>query len=47
MIYDHGRLDNRIPFAELKEKSRINELANEAPLEGFGDYIRQRLPAYQ
>lgn len=47
MIYDHERLDNRIPFAELKEKSRINELANEAPLEGFGDYIRQNLPAYE
>ena len=47
MIYDHGRLDNRVPFAELKEKSRINALANEAPLDSFGDFIRRNLPAYQ
>ena len=47
MIYDHDRLDRSVPFAELKQKSEITQLANEAPAEGFGDYVRSRLPLYR
>lgn len=46
MVYDHGRLDISIPFAELKAQSKINDIANAAPVEGFGDYVRERLPLY-
>lgn len=46
MIYDHGRLDQRIPFEELKRSSLINDFLEDAPLEGFGDYIRSQLPHY-
>ena len=27
MIYDHGRLDTRLPFDELKRRSRVNDVA--------------------
>lgn len=47
MIYDHGRLDQSVPFAELKEHSHINELAIEAPEDNFGNYIRERLRFYR
>ena len=47
MIYEHGRLDQRLPFEELRRQSRITELAKEAPPEGFGDFIRENLPGYR
>lgn len=46
MIYDHGRLDTTMPFEELKKLSRVNDFANQAPRENFGDYIRERLAGY-
>jgi hypothetical protein len=46
MIYDHGRLESQLPFAELKRQSKVNEIANQAPVEGFGDYIRNALPTF-
>lgn len=47
MLYDHGRLDKRVSLAELKQLSLVNEIANRAPAEGFGDVIRRELPGYQ
>ena len=46
MMYDRYRLDRRLPFESLKQKSWVNEIANRAPLESFGDFIRSELPAY-
>jgi len=46
MIYDRGRLDTSLPFEELKQKSWVNEIANRAPLENFGDTIRRELSVY-
>jgi hypothetical protein len=42
-LYDRGRLDRSLPFETLRQKSRINEIANRAPMEGFGDYLRREL----
>jgi len=47
MLYDHGRLDKSLPMAELKQQSKVNEIANRAPHERFGDFIRRELPAYR
>lgn len=47
MIYDRKRLDTSIPFENLKQKSWVNEIANRAPVEGFGDAIRRELSAYR
>ena len=30
LLYDNGRLDNQLPFAELRHRSRINDLAKAA-----------------
>ena len=46
LLYDRGLLDQRLPFADLKKLSWINDIANEAPLDGFGDFLRERLPGY-
>lgn len=46
MLYDRERLDQSMPFKELKKESWANEIANRAPQENFGDYIRNELPAY-
>jgi hypothetical protein len=42
-LYADGRLDRTLPFEELQRSSRLNEVANEAPAEGFGDRIRREL----
>jgi hypothetical protein len=42
-LYALGRLDQSRPFEVLKRESRINEIANRAPRDGFGDYIRREL----
>ena len=46
LLYERGLFDRRLPFARLKELSRINDVANEAPTDGFGDYLRSRVPGY-
>jgi hypothetical protein len=47
MLYDRQRLDRSIPFETLKQESRVNEIANQAPQENFGDFLRSELFAYQ
>lgn len=42
-MYGRGRLDRSLPFDVLKRSSHINDIANAAPIEGFGDYIRREL----
>ena len=42
-LYRDGRLDQTLPFPELRRTVRLNEIANNAPEEGFGDYIRRQL----
>ncbi len=42
-LYEDGRLDRTLPFPELRRVASLNEIANNAPEEGFGDYIRQQL----
>jgi hypothetical protein len=42
-LYDSGRLDRSLPFAELRRCAYLNEIANDAPAKDFGDYIRQEL----
>jgi hypothetical protein len=46
-LYDRALLDQEYPFVELKRQSRINEIANRAPDEGFGEYVRRELPGYK
>ena len=46
MLYDRERLDRSIPFETLKQSSWVNEIANRAPWEGFGDFVRGELSAY-
>lgn len=46
-LYERGRLDQSIRFRDLKRLSRLNEPASHAPPNGFGDFIRQKLPGYQ
>ena len=47
LMYDRQLLDQELPFETLREQSRINEIANRAPVDGFGDYVRQALPGYR
>ncbi len=42
-LYKDGRLDRTLPLAELRRLSYINDIANAAPAEGFGDHIRREL----
>jgi hypothetical protein len=45
LLYDKGRLDNTLPFAELRRRSRINDLALAADkAEDFSRRIRGNLP---
>jgi hypothetical protein len=45
LLYDQGRLDTRLPFAELKRRSRITDLAKAADkAEDFSRRIRAGLP---
>ncbi len=46
LLYDRALVDRRLPFEELRRRSWINDLANRAPEDGFGDSIRSHLPAY-
>ena len=47
LMWDRGLLDPSQPFETLKAQSWINEIANRAPAEGFGDYLRRELPGYR
>jgi hypothetical protein len=47
LLYERQWLDQRLPFEELKRQSLVNDIANAAPADGFGDYIRSRLPGYR
>ncbi len=47
MLYDRERLDQGVPFETLKQQSWVNEIANRAPLESFGNFIRGELLAYK
>jgi hypothetical protein len=42
-LYEDGRLDRTLPFPELRQRVYLNEIANNAPEDGFGDYIRCQL----
>jgi hypothetical protein len=42
-LYESGRLDRTLPFPELRRLTYFNEVANNAPEDGFGDYIRHEL----
>jgi hypothetical protein len=46
LLYDRGFIDQCRPFEQLRRESWINEIANRAPADGFGDYIRANLPGY-
>ena len=46
LMYDRGLLRQDIPFSKLKESSWINDVANVAPKDGFGDYLRRHLAGY-
>jgi hypothetical protein len=44
-LYDSGRIDTALPFDLLREKSRITEVAKEAPTDQrFSKVIRDSLP---
>lgn len=47
LLYDLKLLDQTLPFPQLKEQSRINELADGAGVEDFGETIRRELPGYR
>jgi len=42
-LYEDGRLDRSLPFPELRRIAYLNEVANGAPEQGFGDHIRHEL----
>jgi uncharacterized protein DUF4105 len=46
LVYDHGRLDTTLPFAELKKKSRVNDAAHAAGIAApdFSQRIRAGVP---
>ena len=46
MMYDRKRIYQELPFADLKRKSLINEVANSAAEESFGQTIRENLPGF-
>jgi len=47
LLYERASLAQDLPFEALKQLSRINDIANRAPADGFGDYIRRELPGYR
>ena len=42
-LYEAGRLDEHLPFPELRRMAYLNEVANSAPVDGFGDHVRREL----
>jgi hypothetical protein len=47
LLYDRQLLDQSLPFPRLKELSWVNDVANRAPAEGFGNYVREHLKGYR
>ncbi len=47
LMYDRQLLDQTLPFESLKKQSWINDIANAAPEENFGDYLRRELAGYR
>jgi hypothetical protein len=47
LMYDRQFLDQDFDFETLKKLSWLNDIANVAPVDGFGDYVRQHLPGYR
>jgi hypothetical protein len=39
-LYEDGRLDRTLTFQELQQFASLNDIANSAPENGFGDHIR-------
>ena len=46
MLYDWERLDQTLPFDDLRKRSKINEKANTASYEDFSNAIRRGLPGF-
>jgi hypothetical protein len=46
-LYADGRLDRTLPFRDLKRTAYLNEVANSAPADGFGDHIRRELERHR
>jgi hypothetical protein len=42
-LYEDGRLDRTLPFHELRRLAYLNDVANSAPADGFGDHVRREL----
>jgi len=42
-LYADGRIDRSLPFEDLRRLAFINEIANAAPEDGFGDHLRLEL----
>jgi hypothetical protein len=42
-LYATGRLDRSLPFEDLRRLARLNDIANAAPADGFGDHVRREL----
>jgi len=42
-LYAAGRLDRSVPFPALRRAAYLNDLANQAPADGFGDHVRREL----
>lgn len=40
LLYDRGSIDRTLPFDVLKRAALLNDLAKDAPRDGFGDHIR-------
>jgi hypothetical protein len=47
LMFDRRLLDQDLPFDTLKKLSWVNDVANAAPKDDFGDYIRRNLPGYR
>jgi hypothetical protein len=42
-LYAAGRLDRTSPFPKLRQSAYLNDVANQAPEVGFGDYVRREI----
>ena len=46
-LYEDGLLDRTLRFQQLQRVARLNDIANSAPEDGFGDHIRRELDTRQ
>jgi len=42
-LYEAGRLDGTLPFSEVRRGAYLNDIANQAPEEEFGNHVRREL----